>query len=301
MIENGLVSIVIPNFNGRDLLRKNLPKVVKASQKKENSILEVIIVDDASNDDSIKILEKEFPEITLVRHKKNRGFASTVNTGVRTSKGRYVCLLNSDVSPSEVFLKSTLTLIEPEDIFAVGLCEEGFAWAKGFFKDGFIEHSVGTFTREPHISFWASGGSALFKRDVWFELGGLDEKIFKFYWEDVDVSYRAQKRGYKVLWDPRAKVVHKHESTTSKVFNSRQKSEMVETNQLLFTWKNLTSERLFKKHTQAILRRIITHPGYIKIVLRALKKLPLIMTARKKEIKETKISDEALFDRFNVN
>lgn len=301
MVSKGLVSIVIPNFNGRSLLLKNLPRVLEASRQNSNSIKEIIVVDDSSTDDSIKILERDFPKVTIIKHKQNRGFAASVNTGVRTATGVYVCLLNSDVIPSKNFLRSTLSLIKPKDVFAVSLHEEGFSWAKGFMRQGFIEHTIGEKASEPHISFWASGGSAVFKRSIWFDLGGFDEKLFKFYWEDVDLSYRAQKRGFKVLWDPQADVIHKHESTTSRVFSSKKKNDMVETNQLLFTWKNLTSPRLFNKHIEGIIHRVTKHPGYIRIVLRAFRKIDVVLKARSKEIRETTLSDEVIFARFQHN
>lgn len=299
MIVKGLVSLVIPNFNGRDLLLKNLPKVIESSRQKSNSIKEIIVVDDCSTDDSVKVLEDRFPKIVIVRHKMNRGFSASVNTGVRSATGKYVCLLNSDVIPSKYFLKPVFALLKQKDVFAVSLSEKDYSWARGMFTDGYINHEIGTESKTIHLSFWASGGSGIFKRSVWFELGGMDEKLFKFYWEDVDLSYRAQKRGYKIYWDPNAHVIHKHESTTSKVFSIKKKNEMVETNQLLFIWKNLTSPRMFNKHVEAVVARIIKHPGYIRIVLKALRKINLVLKAREKEIKETKVSDETIFSRFN--
>src|SRR5260221_14400322 len=99
------VSIVIPNFNGRELLEKNLPEILKAKQNKKNNICEIIIVDDGSTDDSVKYLKEKWPrKIRLIVHKKNRGFATSINTGVRMAKSELVCLLNSDVIPSNDFL-----------------------------------------------------------------------------------------------------------------------------------------------------------------------------------------------------
>src|SRR5258708_6183481 len=100
------VSIVIPNWNGRALLENNLPTIIKASKNKENKISEIIIVDDASSDDSVTYLKKNFAkEIKLVVHKVNRGFGASVNTGVRSAKGEFVVLLNTDIIVSDNFLQ----------------------------------------------------------------------------------------------------------------------------------------------------------------------------------------------------
>jgi GT2 family glycosyltransferase len=292
------VSIIIPNYNTEFLLRKNLPIVLAAAANPENQILEVILVDDASPDKSAEVVKKEFPQIRLIRHKVNRGFSSAVNTGVRMAKGGLVALLNTDVLPDKDFLKLTLPLFDDEKVFAVSLHEKGYAWAKACFKEGFIAHEPGPVSKTPHISFWASGGSAVFRRDYWIKLGGMDEKVFSpFYWEDLDLSYRAMKRGMRVLWDPDAHVVHKHESTISqlsKAFTQR----IRERNELFFIWKNITSNTLFRKHISGLFRRVARHPGYFRIVFLALLKLPVVAKARKKEKKESKVSDETIFVRF---
>lgn len=294
------ISIVIPNFNGRSLLEKNLRSVVEAKENKKNRIKEIIIVDDASSDDSVDFLKKTFSdEIKLVVHKVNRGFASSVNTGARTAKGDLVCLLNTDVIPSVNFLGTMDENFKDEQVFAVSLHEKGYGFAYGKFKDGFIVHGGRPESTKVENTFWANGGSGVFRRDVWMELKGMDEAVLSpFYWEDIDLSYRAQKRGYKVLWDPRANVIHEHEATMRKL-NQTYVNRIRERNQLLFIWKNLTSSNLMKKHTIAVFKRVLRHPGYLRIVLMARKRFKDVMEARKVEFKETRVSDEAVFAKFN--
>lgn len=291
-------SIVIPNYNGEELLRKSLPLVIKAKENSNNKIKEIIVVDDASIDKSIEVLKKEFPAVSVVKHKINRGFAASVNTGARSSRGDLVVLLNSDVFPDDDFLVPTFKHFKNDSVFAVSLHEKGYGWAKGRFADGFIVHEAGRESKRVHESFWASGGSAVIRRSLWMKLGGMDEKLFKFYWEDVDLSYRAQKRGFKVLWEPKAKVVHKHESVVSLRFSKGQLQRMQETNQLTFIWKNLTSPNLFRKHIRGLMRRVSRNPGYVRIVFNVIFKLRTILKARAKEKKESKVSDEAIFAKF---
>ena len=292
------VSIVISNFNGEKLLKKNLPYVLKTTKHKANKIREIIIVDDASEDDSVKLIKRKFPEVKLFKHKVNRGFSAVVNTGARSASGKYIALINNDVTPEIDFLEHTLPHFKKKNVFAVSFHEVGYGWAKGKFEDGFVGFEPGKEGDGVHESFWVSGGSRIFRRDVWMKLGGMDEELLSpFYWEDIDLSYRAAKRGYKLLWEPKAKVYHKHE-TTMKTLPRRYVARIKERNQLLFMWKNITSPNLFRKHLVGLLKRSLKHPGYLKIVFIAALKVRRVLKARKKEKKESKVSDEAILARF---
>ena len=293
------VSVVMPNLNGEKLLEKNLPFLLKAMANSKNNIREIIIVDDGSWDESVKLLTKKFPEVTLIKHKVNRGFSASVNTGTRMAKGDLVLLINTDVIPSEDFLVPVFKHFEDDRVFAVSLHEEGFAWAKGSFWGGYIQLAMGEETKTPHRSFYVSGGSGVFRRSIWMELGGMDEKLLSpFYWEDIDICYRAEKRGYINLWEPDGKVVHKHESTISK-FPKKYVQRVKERNQLLVIWKNIGSPTLMRNHVIGILRRAIKHPGYFRIILMALGRLGIALKARKKEIKQSKVSDETVFMHYS--
>lgn len=293
------VSVVIPNFNGEKLLEENLPFILRAKTNKENNISEIIVVDDNSGDQSVQILKTKFPEIKLIEHKVNKGFSSSVNTGVRSAKGKLIVLLNTDVVPEEDFLATVLPHFENKNVFAVSLHEKSYGWAKGIFKDGFIVHEPGQEDDKIHNTFWVSGGSGVFRKSYWNQLGGMDEKLLSpYYWEDLDISYRAAKRGFVLLWDPNALVKHNHESTMSKL-PRRFVQRIKERNQLLLIWKNLTSPTLFKKHLIGLAQRVIKNPGYLTIIFMALSRLFDVIKARRKEIRESNISDETIFARFS--
>lgn len=292
------VSVIMPNLNGEKLLAKNLPKIIDAMNNKENSIMEIIIVDDGSWDGSVELIKNKFPEVKLIKHKKNRGFSASVNTGARSSKGDLLLLLNTDVLPEKSFLVPVLPHFKDDKVFAVSLHEKGYGWAKGYFGDGYIQLAMGTEPKKVHMSFYVSGGSGVFRRDLWMQIGGMDEALFSpFYWEDIDLCYRAAKRGYLNLWEPKAKVVHKHESTISK-FPKKYVDRVRERNQLLCIWKNITSPNLIRKHIIGVFARVAKHPGYIRIIIMSLGRLGMALKKRKKEKKETKISDEAIFANF---
>jgi len=294
------VSIVIPSYGTRYLLEKNLPKVLEAAKNPKNAIGEVIVVDDGSKDDSVAFVRKNFPQVRLIKHKINRGFSAAVNTGARSAKGKYLCLLNDDVTPDENLLVGPLSLFSQNDLlFGVSFHEEGYGWAKGKFVDGYIVHSPGTEVNRPHHTFFVNAGGALYRRDIWMKLGGMDEAVLSpFYWEDVDISYRALKRGYALLWDPRA-IVSPNISATIGKLSKKRVQRIQERNHLLFNWKNLTSPRLFRKHLIGVIKRTISHPGYLRIVVMALMRIKPLLKARAKEKKETKISDEAIFAKFS--
>jgi len=293
------VSVVMPSLNGEKLLEKNLPSLLKAKDNPENNILEIIIVDDGSWDGSVKFLNKNYSgQIKLIKHTKNRGFSASVNTGVRMAKGDLILLINTDVIPSENFLVPIFKHFEDEKVFAVSLHEKGFSWAKGSFWGGYIQLSMGQETKTSHKSFYVSGGSGVFRKSIWRELNGMDEKLLSpFYWEDIDLCYRAEKRGYVNLWEPEGEVVHNHESTISK-FPKKYVLRVKERNQLLVIWKNIGSPALIRNHIINIIRRAVKHPGYIRIIIMALGRLSIALKERKKEKKFTKVSDEAVFMRY---
>jgi GT2 family glycosyltransferase len=294
------VSIIIPNFNGEDLLRKNIPLVMKAVKNPENKIIEVIVVDDASRDGSAELIKKEFSEIKLVKHKVNRGFSASVNTGARLARGAYLCLINSDVHPNSDFLRGPLKLFsEDKNLFGISFHEKGRGWAGGKFEDGFMVHFPGKENDEPHKTLFVNAGGALYKREFWMKLGGMDEAVFSpFYWEDVDISYRALKRGYGLLWDPSA-TVSENVSATMKKLSPKRIRLIQERNQLLFIWKNIASSRLIRRHIAGLMVRILRHPGYLRVLFAAITKLGPVLKSRRREIKESKISDETIFSRFS--
>ena len=293
------VSVVIPNFNGKTILEKNLPKLFETISNPANNIIEVVIIDDGSHDDSISFLNKVYKDrIKLIKHTKNRGFSTSVNTGVRATKGDLICLLNTDVIPEINFLEQAILHFTDPKVFAVSLHEKGYGGAKGSFVDGYIQLGMNREQNKFYHSFYVSGGSGLFRKSIWQELGGMDEKLLSpFYWEDIDLCFRASKRGYINLWESNANVLHQHESTISNL-PKNYVDRIRERNQLLMLWKNIQSKNLIRKHVSSMLNRAFKNPGYFLIIFMALVKFNQVLKARKKEIKESNVSDEVIFAKF---
>jgi GT2 family glycosyltransferase len=287
-------SVIIPNWRGRKLLEKNLPAVLATNPD------EVIVVDDASPDDSNKLLKKNYPEIKIIRHSKNLGFSSACNSGAKAATGEIVILLNPDVVPEKNALKKILPDFKDEKVFAVSFNEPDWSWAKISWKKGTIEHEPGPKSKKAHVSAWASGGSAAFRKTIWEKLGGFDEIYKPFYWEDIDLSYRAWKRGYQVLWEPKAIVHHKHGAIIDKHFSKKYINFISERNRLLFIWKNITDPKMMIEHKLFLLLQLIK-PGYLKPFMAAKVKYPQLIPRRFKEWHGKKIPDREIFKQFTTS
>lgn len=260
------VSVVIPSYRGSQLLKKNLPKVLACLRNED----EIVIVDDASGAEDPtkadlavkyqlrKIAFEQFPAelyrgfyqengkritMTLLINLRNMRFAVSANRGVAISQHDFVFLLNNDVSPQADVLKYLLPHFQDEKLFAVA-CKEIEPAQKSisgknrlFFAQGIFQHSR-AFDFLPGETAWATGGSALFRKSMWQELKGFDERYAPAYWEDVDLSFQARKRKWRVLFEPQAVVVHNHETTNSSVFGEKKIAQMSWQNAKKFTRKN---------------------------------------------------------------
>lgn len=252
------ISIIIPNYNGENLLKKNLPKIVSELKEYKEFKSEIIVVDDASIDSSVLYLEKfikENPNCKFFVNSKNLGFSSTINKGVKESNGEIVILLNSDVCPEQGFLNPLLKHFNDEKVFAVGCLDKSLEGEKvilrgrglGEWKKGFLVHRRGEVNK--NNTLWVSGGSGAFRKSIWEELGGFNKLYNPFYWEDIDLSYRALKSGYKVLFEPKSVVVHEHEKGAIKSkYTPNQVKVISYRNQFLFSWENATDYYLKFEH-----------------------------------------------------
>lgn len=277
------ISIVIPNYNGEHLLQKNLGVVLKSLEfclKKEGGSGEVIIVDDASTDSSIEVVkneklkmeqfdsvkyhsipgsaqgENENVKIKIVKNEKNLGFASTVNKGAQEAKGEIVVLLNTDVRPEIDFLIPLLKHFGNLSVFGVGCMDKSIEKGKivlrgrgvGKWEKGLLVHSAGEIGNK-NSTLWVSGGSSAFRLSIWKELQGFDELFNPFYWEDIDLSYRAKKAGYKVLFEKESVVTHEHESGSIRAkYPQKYVNAIAYRNQFIFVWKNITDLNLILSH-----------------------------------------------------
>ncbi len=261
---------------------------------------EVIALNDYPQENITKQVKKIYPESIVINNKKNFGFAGNVNRGVLKAKRNYIFLLNSDVVLKDnTFLTSLKHFKSNNKLFAVGFAQiekdkKTVGANRGYFKNGLINHShLSSNIYHPTSNFWAEGGSSIFKKKLFIDLGLFDELFNPFYWEDIDLSYRALKAGYKILYDPDIRVEHQHESTIGKYFDKSRILKIAFRNQIIFQWKNLTDKDLIVKHILN-LPKFIFIPGFFDALIR----LPKILQARKKAIKLFKKTDKEILNQF---
>lgn len=299
------VSIVIPNYNGKEILRENLPKIFDAVGDAE-----IIVVDDASTDGSLEVLGSFKEEIKVIKNEKNLGFSLTVNRGVKQAKGEVIILLNTDVVPEKDFLNPLLYHFSDNNIFAVGCMDKSIENGKiilrgrgiGCWKKGFFVHARGEVDKTNTL--WVSGGSGAFRRSIWEKLGGFDELYSPFYWEDIDLSYRAIKSGYKILFESKSIVIHEHEKGAIKsTYSDFDVKVIAYRNQFIFVWKNITDFFLRLDHLRWLpyyfLRAFLKGDiALIKGILNALILLPKIIKYKDIEKKLFILKDKEILTSF---
>lgn len=229
---NKLVSIIIVNWNGKEHLQKCLPLLFAQSYKK----IEVILVDNASTDDSIGYVKQKFPQVKIIINKKNLGFAGGNNAGYRFIRGEYVLFLNNDTKVTSSFLSHLVVAIESEkSIGGVGgkmllMDNPKFIDSVGSFftTTGFLYH-YGAYKRDgekynSQIELYSARGACMmFKRSVLEEIkveGGIFDDSYFAYFEETDLCHRVWLAGYKIIFVPKSIIYHKLGATSEKLANS---------------------------------------------------------------------------------
>lgn len=297
------VSIVIPVYKNTAIFCRNLEK-----NKNFFEGYELIIMNDYPDEDITSVVHRIIPTARIYNNKKNLGFGSNVNEGVKKTHGQYVFLLNSDVVLKDQSFADSLALFEKDNsLFAVSFAQyENNGQLVGGntanFKNGLLSHSRKQ-RKKIEQNFWAEGGSMIFKKDIFMKLGMFDNLYSPFYWEDIDLSYRAWKIGYHILFDPQTKVEHHHETTIAKYFQKQNVLKIVYRNQFIFHWKNITDKDKINSHLRSLPKTFFSalfrgDLALIKGMFMAVAKLPEILRKRRL-LKKTFIkSDEQILSLF---
>ena len=210
------VSVIIPNWNGAH----HLPTCLDSLRAQRWADAEVIVVDNASQDESLAVLAR-YPEVVVLPQRKNLGFTGACNAGLRVARGEIQVLLNNDTEAdpnwlaalvdafdrhSEVgMVASKMRLFDRRDVLHTAgdyVTPDGMAHNRGIWH-----RDEGQYNHEAYV-FSACGGSAAYRRRMLEEVGLLDEAFF-FSFEDVDLAWRAQLAGWRCLYTPDAVVYHK--------------------------------------------------------------------------------------------
>ena len=233
------VSVIIVSYNSRDDLGECIPSLVG----QDYSDFEVIVVDNNSVDETVSFVEKNFPQIKVIKNKDNYGCAKGYNIGIGASRGKYVVLLNPDTVVEKGWLPELVKVMEKDE--GIAACQSrvllygtsntintegnevnylGFTWCRNYGK-------VSTDSETIEETLGLSVCSAILRRNVLEEVGFFDEDFF-MYLDDTDLGLRMQLLGYKVVCNPKSIVYHRYKFTPG-----RQKLYYLERNRLLVLLK----------------------------------------------------------------
>lgn len=240
-----MVSVIIPNYNGEHFLKECL----EALKRQTFDDMEVILVDNASTDDSIRLAKELYREIRVIELHDNTGFAYAVNRGIEAAKGEYVLLLNNDTIVFPNFVKNQYKMIKGKpDVFSCSALmiqnqnhelvddagDELAVLGWGFAPD---RDKPVSGCGVPHEVFSSCAGAAIYRKAVFDEIGLFDESFFA-YLEDMDVGYRARLAGYRNLYNPYAKVYHLGSASSGSRHNAF-KVELSARNSMYMMKKNM--------------------------------------------------------------
>jgi len=211
------VSIIIVNYNGKELLQKCLDSLLKVNYDN----FEIILVDNNSTDGTVEFITKNYPSLIIIKLDSNKGFAEPNNVAAKISKGKYLLFLNNDTVVTPNFISEMVKVMETDKKIAICqsllLKPDGSVDSSGDFIDhlGVVYNSKTKIDEIREVSS-ARGASMLVRSDIFEKLDGFDQKFFITF-EDVDLCWRSWILGYRVLIIPTSIVYHEGGITIKKI------------------------------------------------------------------------------------
>lgn len=298
------ISVIIPTFDGRELLAAFLPDLARALAAHPASAgsHQIIVVDNASVDGTADWLAEAHPTVDVVALPENRGFAAAVNAGLERVANDWTLSLNNDIRVEPDFLPPLAEAARDPNLFAAvprmllpaygGAVESVM---RGEERSGMIEFvQPGLAERGPSHPdeldvLFPVGGCALLHTARFRELGGFDPTYYPFYWEDIDLGFRAWRRGWTVRYIPASIVYHRHRGTISRQYRDDEVRLAMLKNQILFHWKNIHDPAMLKRHLVGIVERLLTEEirgdrVFLEALTLALDEMDAILSLREGEV-----------------
>jgi len=286
-IKNKKYALVILNYNGRDLLEECLPSIVDAAQY-DGINAEVMLLDNVSNDDSVSFVREKFKDVHIEVAKTNN-FLFSYNNILKKLSCDYVILMNNDVIVTRDFIMPLLEHFNDPDVFAVGPRIYNIPENKPF--KGKMTPNFGRFrfswTYNPDIqnacfTFTVLGAAMAIDRKKFIELGGFDELFQPGYMEDSDICYRAWKRGWKAIYEPKSVVYHKWRVSMRKAYGEKRLKRICQRNIFLFIWKNISSFSFIVLYCFLLPLRLLRaffhgNTDFIVSFFMAIRRLPIVI------------------------
>lgn len=254
------MAVAILNYNTRNFLERFLPSIVHSSYTN----MRLVVIDNASTDDSVAFVKAHYPEAQLIVLPKNLGFAGGYNEGLKQVKADYYVLLNSDVEVPRSWIEPVIHHLESDPQLAAAQPKIlsyreahmfEYAGASGGFIDSFgypfcrgrifdhIEKDESQYNDIQEV-FWASGCAMFIKAALWKEMKGLDADFFA-HMEEIDLCWRLKNRGYKIAVVPESRVYHVGGGTLTR--ENPRKTLLNFRNSLIFLVKNMSIAELIWK------------------------------------------------------
>jgi GT2 family glycosyltransferase len=305
------VAVIIPNWNGADHIEDCLIAV-----KDQTVGCHTVVVDNGSIDGSLVLLRKKFSWVHVIKHRENRGFAGGVNSGIKyaiENKYEYIALLNSDAVLDKKWLEHLVLALESnakvgavmgkilgengESIDSTG--DEYTSWGLSSARQR--DEKASSAVSEGGYVFGASAGAALYRAGVFRGVGLFDEKFFAYY-EDTDLNFRLQLKGWKSFYVPSAVAYHATGTTSRKIAGFTTYQTMK--NLPMLFWKNVPLKhiphifpRLFFAYWTIMIKQILFGNRWAAIKGQAawLKNIPHTFRERSRIQKSKKVSDEYIW------
>ena len=249
------ISVVLLNWNGRNLLEKFLPPLFQYSNNTD-----IVLADNASSDTSLSFVQEHFPNVKILAFDRNYGFAEGYNKAIELIDSEIIVMLNTDVEVTEEWMKRPLEILEENPQIAVvqpkirSLSKRTYfeyAGAAGGFIDylGYpfcrgrifncVEEDKGQYDNEGFI-FWASGACMFIRRSAYLEVGGFDKHFFA-HQEEIDLCWRLKNKGYNIFFTPHSTIYHMGGATLDVA--DPNKAFLNFRNNRLMLYKNLSEDR----------------------------------------------------------
>tara|TARA_B100001250_G_scaffold376562_1_gene364935 strand:- start:17284 stop:18300 length:1017 start_codon:yes stop_codon:yes gene_type:complete len=245
------IAVVILNWNGKSWLEKFVPTLIKYSNEAT-----IFLADNASDDNSVNFIKENFPQIKVIIHKTNLGYAKGYNDALKQINAKYFVLINSDIEVTENWLSPIINLMRSNAEIAAcqpkildynnkdrfeyagasgGYIDNlGYPFCRGRIFDN-IEIDKGQYNDAIEV-FWATGACLFIQASSFWKVGGLDEDFFA-HQEEIDLCWRLKNKGYIIMVEPNSTVYHVGGGTLDS--SSPFKTQLNFRNNLYMLFKNL--------------------------------------------------------------
>ncbi len=293
--------LVILNYNGQEHLDDCLSTALAAAKKLEKPC-PVIFVDNRSTDNDVEYVKAHFPEVEVQLSAKN-DYLFSLNNAIAKRSEEVVILLNNDMRFDTDFIQPLLAHFEQPEMFAVSA--KTMTWDGsgvltsrriGYFKNFWFYRKWDHEIKHSCYSLEFCGGACAIRRKMFLSLGGFDRLYFPGYYEDADISYRAWKNGWKVVYEPNSVVYHKRGSSFKKEYDKSKIERLMHRNEILFTVKNcgigiFVYAYLFLLPLRAFRQKLAGNSCLALGILDSFKKIPMALSERFKMNSKNKVKE----------